>query len=80
MFTSLAIACTACATLSCPVAAWWMFVCTAALNWTYHGGAPFGNGGCACVLMMDSSCDAWLGFPWVVSRLKLDSLAGSGKR
>src|SRR5580698_3282378 len=35
-----------------------MLVCTAALNCTYHGGAPFGNGGCAWALRMASSCDA----------------------
>ena len=63
MLTSVAIACTACGTVSCPVAAWWIFVCTAALNWTYHGGAPFGNGAWACDLRMAASCDDPFGLP-----------------
>src|ERR1700729_2185932 len=55
-----------------------MLVCTEALNCTYHGGAPFGNGALACALRMVSSCDAWEMLPALTMRSKLDSLAGSG--
>src|SRR5947207_191506 len=56
-----------------------MLVCTVALNCTYQGGAPFGNGACAYALTLAASCEAPLLFPWLISRLKLDSRSGSGK-
>ena len=55
-FAWLAMFVTACCTVSCPAAAWWMLVCTALLNCTYHGGAPFGNGAWAC---SRSSASSW---------------------
>src|SRR5580698_6416796 len=55
-----------------------MLVCTAALNCTDHGGAPFGNGAAACAFRMSASWDAWAMLPALIIRLKLDSLAGSG--
>src|SRR5580692_3698402 len=72
------MALTACGMVSCPAAASWTLVCTAALNCTYHGGAPFGNGACACALRMASSWDACSTSLALTIKSKLDSLAGSG--
>src|SRR5580658_1765114 len=55
-----------------------MLVCTDALNCTYHGGAPFGNGAWACAWRMVESCPAWAMLPALSIKVKLDSLAGSG--
>src|SRR5580698_6433564 len=55
-----------------------MLVCTDALNCTYQGGAPFGNGAWACALRMADSWDACSMLPALIIRVKLARLAGSG--
>src|SRR5580692_10518141 len=72
------MALTACWMVSCPAAAWWILVCTAALNCTYHGGAPFGNGACAWALRIAASLGACAAVAAADVTLKLDSLAGRG--